>query len=51
MHSHYNFLWTIKKKNLYASHFQNERNGVGNALAVVSGAALAVKLYMEQDNR
>ena len=51
MHSHYNFLWTNKNKNLYASHFQNERNGVGNALAVVSGAALAVKLYMEQDNR
>ena len=40
-----------QKKNLYASHFQNERNGVGTALALVSGAALAVKLYMEQDNR
>ena len=31
--------------------FQNDRNGLGAAIALVSGAALAVKLYSEQDNR
>merc|ERR1712241_486479 len=30
---------------------QNDRNGIGAAIALVSGAALAVKLYNEQDNR
>merc|ERR1711997_1334579 len=30
---------------------QNDRNGLGAAIALVSGAALAVKLYSEQDNR
>merc|ERR1711997_935749 len=30
---------------------QSDRNGVGAAIALVSGAALAVKLYSEQDNR